>query len=99
MKNNIQTAIDQVGIEAVSKSIGAVALGNCDLHGMYAVVGDTGCPLCPNANGTTASEVEHFLDIKALYDPTSGHNPGQVANPTGISEQDIKNSIADHKQD
>lgn len=95
MKNNIQNAIDQLGIETVSKSLGHTALGNCDLHGMYAIVGEPTCPLCPNANGTTASEVEHFLDIKQAFDPTSGHNPGQVANPTAISERDIERGYED----
>lgn len=95
MKNNIQNAIDQVGYEAVAKSIGAhIQLGNCTMHGQY-VQSDIGCPLCPSANGDTASEVEHYINVKNILDPASGANPGQVINPTGISEQDIKNAKAD----
>lgn len=94
MKNNIQNAIDQVGMDAVSKSIGAVALHNCDVHGMY-LANEDGCPLCPKANGTSATEVEHYIDIKELVDPTSGINPGQKANPTAISERDIERGYED----
>lgn len=98
MKNYIQSTIEQVGLDAVVKSIGHGHLGNCDLHGMYIVSGDSGCPLCPSMNGSTASEVEHYINVKQLVDPASGHNPGQVVNPTGISEQDIKNAYQDSKQ-
>lgn len=84
-KNNIQHAIDQLGIDVVSKSLhtSGIHLGNCDLHGQYAYKETPNCPLCPAPNGVTATEVEHFIDIKDAMDYTSGNNPGQKANPYG----------------
>lgn len=92
MTNVLQKAIQEIGIDAVQKSItgAGMAMGFCDLHGHYAFTKVADCPVCPSPNGTTATEVEHYIDIKDAIDPTSGHNPGQVVNPTGISEQDIK---------
>lgn len=92
VRNNIQKAIDQVGYEAVMKSMGGIQLGNCTMHGQYAMVSDGTCPICPNPNGTTPTEVEHYINIKDMVDPASGANPGQVINPTGITEQDIKSA-------
>lgn len=80
-KNALQKACDQVGKDAVEKSLG-IALKNCDVHGAY--IGDT-CPLCPklpDANGTTATEVEHFINVNPSQQ--LGTNPGQKLNPYGV---------------
>jgi hypothetical protein len=98
MKNNIQNAIDQLGYDVVRKSMGDIQIGNCTMHGQYAMVNEGLCPICPSPNGTTPTEIEHYIDIIDMVSPASHANPGQAINPTGISEQDIKNSIADHKQ-
>jgi hypothetical protein len=81
MKNNIQKAIDQIGEYAVSKAIGAAVLHRCEIHGMYACPTgqEPSCPLCPDPNGTDATQVEHYIDMKNFLDPTSGTNPQQKA--------------------
>lgn len=93
MKNGLQAVIDQIGIDSVRKSMGAIHIGQCDAHGSYGynpsstTAGHDLCPLCPhleNSNGTSATEVEHYLDIKAAIDPTDGNNPGVKANPYGL---------------
>ena len=90
MKNELQKAIEQIGYEAVRKAIPVGAkMGNCDLHGMYMMAPDATalcCPSCPNLpdpNGVTATDVEHYINIKDALDPSSGDNPGQVINPVG----------------
>lgn len=87
--NGIDEAIEQIGFDRVLKSMKVEGIGYCDVHGSYGMVKDNNlCPLCPHdnnaGNGTTASEVEHYLDVKELVDYTTGHNPGQKANPYGI---------------
>lgn len=79
-KNNIQHAIEQVGIDAVQKSLGTMALGNCDVHGHYLMGTEATCPLCPAPNGTTATQVEHFINVN----PIDGTNPQQKINPLGF---------------
>lgn len=84
----LQKAIDQIGMDAVIKSLGSgVALGYCDVHGHYAVpmresTGDNelpieGCTLCPPnlANGTSATEVELYIDLNP--EQALGTNPHQ----------------------
>lgn len=92
MKNGLQKAIDQVGMDAVQKSIthSGMTLGFCDLHGHYLFSNPATCPLCPNPNGASASDIEHVIDIKEAISPTAGTNPGQKLNPTGITERDIE---------
>lgn len=96
-KTQLQKAIDQIGMEAVQKSIthAGISIGFCDLHGHYGFTTDKTCPLCPSANGQTATEVEHFINIKEAIDPTAGINPGQKANPTAISDRDIERAHED----
>ena len=101
MKTGLQQTIDQIGLGAVLKSIpSGYKLSNCEMHGRYMAAPNTqaSCPICPPtppANGTDASTIEHYIDIKDAISPTSGDNPGQVANPTGISYQDIVNAKDD----
>lgn len=90
MKTELQKAIDQIGLDTVSKSmpVGAT-LGNCDLHGMYMVGPEQSvlCPVCPalpDPNGTPASKVEHFIAVRDAISPASGTNPGQKINPLGV---------------
>ena len=77
-KSNIQRAIEQLGEETVRKSIthAGISLGFCDLHGHYAFTGDAKCPLCPDANGTTATDVEHYIDVREAVG-IDGTNPQQ----------------------
>lgn len=79
LKNNLQKAIEQVGLEAIMKPYTPqFDLANCEMHGHYATPkGDTStlCPICSMAdtphsagNGVTATEVEHYLDIKDVVE-------------------------------
>ena len=68
----LQKAIDQIGIapiQAVMPNDGQVFF--CEIHGHYLVpkgAEDTLCPICKtpdtDAEGTTASEVELYIDLK-----------------------------------
>ena len=86
MKNQLQKAIDQIGKDAVSKAIPVGSrIGICDLHGAYMVnqASEMVCPICPslpNANGTDATQVEHYIDMT----PVQGTNPQQRINPMGV---------------
>lgn len=91
-KNNLQKAIDQVGLEAVMKPYTPqFDLANCEMHGHYAVPkGDTSmlCPICsmpdtPHSagNGETATEVEHYIDIKDAIHSAMGVSPKLLDNP------------------
>lgn len=82
-KNNLQKAIDQVGLEAVVRYLPkGMSLHNCTMHGKYLAHYTTPadkltCPLCnfptQDGNGTTATEVEHYIDIRDAVAPP--HNP------------------------
>lgn len=87
---NLQNAIDQVGYDAVAKSlaINGVAMGFCDVHGHYALpkgsvehangdYPDVGCQLCPPnlANGTSATDMELYIDLDPSHN--LGTNPQQ----------------------
>ena len=90
-KSLLQGVIEQIGIEAVKKSIGIdshadLSLAYCDVHGNYAYLTSKGanCPTCPQlppANGTAATEVEHFIDMNPIQDM---QNPNQKINPYGL---------------
>lgn len=90
-KNSIQHAIDQIGLDAVKKSIGIdshadLAMAYCDLHGNYAYLtaNKPNCPTCPHLpapNGTAATEVEHFINVNPIQDL---QNPGQKTNPFAL---------------
>ena len=86
MKNGLQKAIEQIGEASVLKSIPTGArICRCDLHGHYMVMADITqpmCPLCPATppnNGTTATEVEHYIDIREAIG-NDGINPQQGTN-------------------
>lgn len=83
----VQKAIEQIGYDAVAKSLGVHHLGFCDVHGAYVIPVQTsedhihtandGCPLCPTnpANGTSATEVSHYIDMDPSHN--LGTNPQQ----------------------
>lgn len=79
MKNEIQKSIDQIGMEGVTRYLPkGMKLHPCDLHGMFlAHYRDTNplCPLCTqhdsNAEGTTATAVEHFINLRDMVAPPS----------------------------
>ena len=86
--SGLQKAIDQIGKEAVMKSLGPnVALGYCDVHGHYPLplmeggpgveVAHVGCTICPPnpANGTSATDMELIIDLDPLQN--LGTNPQQ----------------------
>jgi hypothetical protein len=82
MKTELQKAIDQIGEEAVSKSIPkGASIGRCQLHGSYLMMADSqgSCPICPampDANGTDASDVEHYINVREIVG-MDGANPQQ----------------------
>jgi hypothetical protein len=84
--NGLQKAIDQIGELAVRKAIPqGYGIGRCTLHGAYMVAPtqEPCCPICPAtppANGTTATDVEHYIDMQ----PVKGANPQQQVNPYGV---------------
>ena len=75
--NHLQKAIDQLGMEAVQKSLGPIAIGRCSIHGAYAYnivkagMSAAPCPICPSipstpsgmGNGDTASDVQLYIDV------------------------------------
>lgn len=69
-KNELQKAVDQIGIDAVVKAIpSGTRIGMCDMHGAYMVNSESEltCPICPAIpapNGVTATEVELYIDIR-----------------------------------
>jgi hypothetical protein len=80
----LQEAIDQIGLDAVRKSLAGIPLGFCDLHGHYLIVNaeQPRCPLCPNPEGVTATQVEHYINLDPAHQ--LGTNPQQKVNPLGI---------------
>lgn len=71
MVNELQKAIDQIGFDAVRKSIPQAIIGLCDMHGHYMSSSNTeskcpGCMATPSGmgNGVTASDVEHYIDLR-----------------------------------
>lgn len=85
-KTNLQKAIEQLGEEVVRKSVthAGISIGFCDLHGHYGFTTTKSCPACPSANGVTATEVEHYIDIADAMTGMGGTNPGQKVNPYGV---------------
>jgi hypothetical protein len=77
-KNNLQKTIDQIGKDAVSKSLShaGISIGFCDVHGHYNFTSNNICPLCPKANGDTATEVEHYINVREAVG-MDGTNPQQ----------------------
>ena len=67
-RNGIQDAVEQLGEDSVRRLLSGMALTNCTVHGHH--VGST-CPSCAKAvqypigsgEGTTASEVEHYISM------------------------------------
>jgi hypothetical protein len=72
--NTIQKAINEIGEEGVSRYLPkGMKLCNCHMHGKYLAHYSDKNPLCPlctqstvsgEGNGTTASDVELFIDIR-----------------------------------
>lgn len=85
-KNGLQKSIDQIGeFNTLRYLPKGMKICNCDVHGSYLAHYKTEnptCPLCPlqdpSANGTNATEMEHYIDIKDVVqgicpkDSTSG---------------------------
>ena len=78
MKNGLQQAIEQLGEETVQKSIthAGISIGFCDLHGHYGFTTTKSCPACPSANGVTATDVEHYINVREAVG-IDGTNPQQ----------------------
>ena len=72
MKTELQKSIDQIGIDTVVRCLRGANIHYCEMHGHYATAKDSEptCPVCAltvgngTGNGTTATEVEHYIDIK-----------------------------------
>lgn len=88
MQNSIQEVCDQIGIEAVERYMPrGMKICTCNMHGRFLVHYTQQAPECPSCkevysgegNGTTASEVELFID---LTQPSPQCMPG-VAGCTG----------------
>lgn len=81
--NDLQKSIDQIGMEGVVKYLPkGMSLHPCDLHGHFLTHytdKQPTCPLCikqdPSANGTNATEVEHWIDLKDTVQATTGFRP------------------------
>jgi len=99
--SSLQKAIDQIGMEAVMKSLGPnMALGYCDVHGHYPLPAITskpgeeapkvGCVLCPPnlANGTNATVVELVINLDP--DKNLGTNPQQKKT---TYEEDVRGDV------
>lgn len=71
-KNNLQKSIDQLSMDTVRRYLPkGMAIHPCDLHGHFLAHysnNNPTCPLCikhdPQAEGTTASEVELYIDLR-----------------------------------
>ncbi|AGR46887.1 hypothetical protein JL_4 [Bacillus phage JL] len=79
--NDIQKSINQIGMEGVVRYLPkGMKLHPCDLHGSFLAHYKDELPTCPlciqhnhAAEGTTATEVEHYINIRDLVAPP--HNP------------------------
>jgi hypothetical protein len=77
--NEIQKAINQLGEITVGRYLPKGAkLHDCDMHGKYlAHYTDSSalCPMCikhdPRAEGTTATEVELYIDLRDMLAPAT----------------------------
>lgn len=80
--NAIQKSIDQIGLEAMVRYLPkGMKLHPCDMHGHFLTHytnTEPLCPLCikhdPSAEGTTATQVEHWIDLRDGIDPTQDHD-------------------------
>jgi len=71
-KNGIQKSIDQMGMEGVIRYLPkGMKLYDCPIHGKFVAHYKDANPLCPlciapsgDGNGTTASDVELFIDLQ-----------------------------------
>jgi len=78
----IQKSIEQIGLETVTKYLPkGMKLCQCDMHGGYLAHYTDKNPLCPlcqvatNAgNGTTASEVELYIDLHDMIQNALGND-------------------------
>jgi len=80
---NLQKSIDQIGLAAVQRYLPkGLKIHPCDIHGSFlSHYSDTNpiCSLCvshnPAAEGTTASSIEHWIDLKDHVQATTGYRP------------------------
>lgn len=86
MKTGLQKAMEQIGEDAVRKSIPqGYGIGRCSIHGAYLIAPTVEplCPVCPSVpapNGLSATNIEHYIDME----PVKGTNPQQQINPYGV---------------
>ena len=86
----LQKSIDQIGLETVTRYLPkGMKLHNCEMHGMYAShYKETSplCPICPSinpeGNGTTASQVELFIDLKDAIGHNTTNTDNAIQDPT-----------------
>lgn len=78
----IQKSIDQIGIEAVTRYLPKGAkLHSCPLHGYFLAHYKDTDPICSactstgSGEGTTATSVEHWINIKDEVQHTVGYRP------------------------
>lgn len=79
--NGIQKSIEQLGEDAVLRYVPkGMKLHPCDIHGKFLAHYKDSNPLCPlcsapsgNGNGTTASDIELFIDLKDAVNKEINH--------------------------
>ena len=80
----LQKAVDQIGAMGINERYApkGMKLFNCEIHGAYLGHYTDPNPLCPlchaataGGNGTTATQVEHFIDVRDMVaPPTNPHD-------------------------
>ena len=84
--NGLQKAVDQIGIVCIREKYEpkGFKVCNCEVHGYYlAPAGEENpqCPRCqevvevPGGNGTTATEVEHYINVRDMVVPPTNPHP------------------------
>ena len=79
----LQKAVDQIGVMGINDRYAprGMKVYFCEIHGAYlSPIGEQNptCPLCQaattNGNGTTATQVEHFINVRDMVaPPTNPH--------------------------
>lgn len=79
---NLQKSIEQIGMEAVQRYLPKGAkLHPCDMHGHFLAHYKDSSPTCPlcittgTGEGTTATTIEHWINIKDNVQATTGYRP------------------------
>ena len=85
-KSGLQKAIDQIGITPIAEKYypKGMRVLQCQIHGAYMAHYTDPNPVCPTCmtitncsegNGTTATEMEHYIDLRDMCSPTMNpHN-------------------------